>query len=143
MIRVFFLIALGLYTSGYGDKHHGHGESYSKCESDKKSLCGEGSAFANETKTNCLQEQFEKIKDKACKEQLEASRKGWQKLQDSFKAVKKTCDAIVDKECPEDKTSQKNYKVCLMMNSGKLSLECKNELNRHIKEHLPGIREVK
>lgn len=109
------------------------------CEDDFKSLCGS----SEETKSNCLQDNFDKIKDKKCKEDLEKSRSLWLKKSESFEKIKKICEKDVDKNCPEDKDTRKNYLVCLMMNGDKISEECKKTMNLHIENYMPGINKIK
>ena len=131
-MKTLFIIVIGLLNSGYGTPS-------SHCEKDQQELC----KSSEETKTNCLQTNYDKIKSAPCKKELDETRSNWQKKTASFEKVQKQCEADGKKFCPEDSKTRKNLKVCIMMNSDKITANCKTELNRHIKEFLPGINPLK
>ncbi len=131
MLRIMIILA-SLLLSAYDTTSQ-------SCEQDYKKICEK----SDETKSNCLQDNFDKVMNKECKKELESVRTEWQKKGESFKKVKISCAKEVEKNCPEDKDSRKNYTVCLMMHGDKLSVACKNEANRHIKDFLPGLNPIK
>ncbi len=64
------------------------------------------------------------------------------KKQKSFALVRTRCKSEIEKlcqgiECPQ---LMKPTQVCLMMNDGDISKECKREINRHIKEYQPSVK---
>jgi hypothetical protein len=64
----------------------------------------------------------------------------------SWDKVKVACQKELDKECADVKVKAdepvKALQVCLMMVSEKLGSDCKKDMNRHIKEFQPNIREI-
>ena len=120
----------------------GYGTSNPHCKDDEEKLCGQSSKLHQETKTNCMHEQIDKITNKICKEEYSKSIKSWLEKKQSFESVKKACTDVVKKKCPDDLDSRKNFKVCLMMNQDDLTAACKKNLNMHIKNHLPGLKEI-
>lgn len=133
LLRIFTLSILCLFIQAYGTAHD-------HCTKDKEALCGEKSAFSTETKTNCLQEQIQKVTNKGCKKMLEGNRGNWIKKKKSFESVLASCKADSESHCSSDKGTRKNLTVCLMMNSEKISKPCKAAFNTHVKAHLQGIK---
>ena len=87
MRSLFFLIFFCPLISGYGTFKLGHGVEKQECDNAKKELCGEKSKFYTETKSNCLQEQIQLVKDEKCKESLKRDRKEWQKKKEKRKLL--------------------------------------------------------
>lgn len=115
----------------------------SHCFEEKKKLCGEGSKYGQETKINCLHEQFEKINDESCKKHLQAERAVWIQKKKSFEKLHQSCRSFVKKKCPESLVTRKDFKVCIMMHETEIDTSCKEMFNAHVVKHLPGIRTLK
>ena len=64
------------------------------------------------------------------------------KKQKSFQLVRLQCKQEITKLCQdiECKDLMKPTQVCLMMSDEQLSTDCKNALNRHIKEFQPYVK---
>ncbi|NRA67598.1 MAG: hypothetical protein HRU19_24165 [Pseudobacteriovorax sp.] len=131
MKRLAFLGLLLCFCMGYGSKNE-------ICKTDEETLC----ANTTDTVKNCLQSSFDKIKDEACRKKLQETRETWQKKAESYSKVKPICEKDVKALCPESINSPKDFKVCLMMKSEKISAPCKAAMNQHIKEHLPGFKSI-
>ena len=59
---------------------------------------------------------------------------------ESFKVVIQKCQPTIDTKYAEDSTEKST--VCIMMNAESLGKPRKAEFNRHIQDHLPGIKKL-
>jgi hypothetical protein len=117
--------------------------AYGPCDEDVQKLCkGE---FHQETERTCLHKKVEQLSAE-CKAFVKGKEDSWKKTMTSWDKVKVACQKEIDKECAEVKAKAdeaiKALQVCLMMVSENLGTECKKDMNRHIKEFQPGIREI-
>jgi hypothetical protein len=132
-----FLISLtlGLMSTGL--------LAYGPCDEDVQKLCtGE---FHQETERTCLHKKVEQL-SADCKAYVKSKEDSWKKTMTSWDKVKVACQKEIDKECADVKVKAdepvKALQVCLMMESEKLGSDCKKDMNRHIKEFQPNIREI-
>lgn len=117
--------------------------AYGPCDEDVQKLCkGE---FHQETERTCLHKKIDQLSAE-CKAFVKGKEDSWKKTMTSWDKVKVACQKEIDKECAEVKAKAdeaiKALQVCLMMVSENLGTECKKDMNRHIKEYQPGIREI-
>lgn len=131
LIQRITLTFFALFCCGYGSQTK-------TCAEATKEFCSE----TNDTKKNCLQRAFDKIKQQSCKDELNTTRELWLAKEASFESLKKSCKADVASLCPDSLDSGKDFKVCLMMNPEKISSECKKSANEHIEKHLPGFNKI-
>lgn len=117
--------------------------AYGPCDEDVQKLCN--GEFHGETERTCLHKKVEQLSPD-CKAFVKSKEDSWKKTMTSWDKVKVTCQKEIDKECADVKAkaeeSVKALQVCLMMVSEKLSSDCKKDMNRHIKEFQPNIREI-
>ena len=70
----------------------------------------------------------------------------WAKTQTSWESVKKSCQLDIKKHCKdldqENLEKMKAVQVCLMSEGKNLQDGCKKDLNRHIRDHQPNIKEI-
>ncbi len=135
MKKFFITMALGLVSPGL--------LAYGPCDEDVQKLCkGE---FHQETERTCLHKKVE-VLSAECKAFVKGKEDSWKKSMTSWDKVKVACQKEIDKDCAEIKAKSddavKALQVCLMMASENLGGDCKKDMNRHIKEFQPGIREV-
>jgi hypothetical protein len=135
MKNVLITLYLSLMSTGL--------RAYGPCDEDVQKLCK--SEFHQETERNCLHKKVEQLSAE-CQAFVKGKEGSWKKTMTSWDKVKVACQKEIDKECAELKgkadESIKGLQVCLMMVSENLGSECKTEMNRHIKEFQPGIREI-
>ncbi len=117
--------------------------AYGPCDDDVQKLCKE--EFHQETERTCLHKQIDQLSPE-CKAFVKSKDEDWKNIMTSWDKVKVACQKEIDKECAEINAKAekpvKALQVCLMMESEKLGGDCKKEMNRHIKDHQPGIREI-
>jgi hypothetical protein len=135
MKTILITLALGLSSGSL--------LAYGPFDEDVQKLCkGE---FHQETERTCLHKKVEQLSPE-CKAFVKGKEDSWKKSMTSWDKVKVACQKEIDKECAEVKTKAdepiKALQVCLMMVSENLGSECKKDMNRHIKEFQPNIREL-
>ncbi|HET9235801.1 MAG TPA: hypothetical protein VFO10_01040 [Oligoflexus sp.] len=133
-------LSLGLISTGL--------HAYGPCDEDVQKLCtGE---FHQETERTCLHKKVEQLSAE-CKAFVKSKEDSWKKIMTSWDKVKVACQKEIDKECADVKVKAgepkadepvKALQVCLMMVSENLGGDCKKDMNRHIKEFQPNIREI-
>jgi hypothetical protein len=117
--------------------------AYGPCDEDVQKLCtGE---FHQETERTCLHKKVEQLSAE-CRAFVKSKEDSWKNTMTSWDKVKVACQKEINKECADVKAKAddpvKALQVCLMMESEKLSSDCKKDMNRHIKEFQPNIREI-
>ncbi len=140
MKSVFSRLLIVALLSFFG---HSQGYAYGPCDQDVQKLCT--GAFHQETERTCLHKKIEELSAE-CKSYVKSKEVEWKRSMDSWDAVKIACSKDIDQECAEVKAKAeeaiKALQVCLMTVSEKLSAPCKKDVNRHIKEFQPNIREI-
>jgi hypothetical protein len=135
MKTLFIMLALGLSSGSL--------LAYGPCDDDVQKLCkGE---FHQETERTCLHKKIEQLSPE-CKNFVKSKEDSWKKMLASWDKVKGACQKEIEKECADVKTKAdepiKALQVCLMMTGETLGSDCKKDINRHIKEFQPNIREI-
>lgn len=122
---------------------HSEGYAYGPCDQDVQKLCI--GAFHQETERTCLHKKIEELSAE-CKVYVKSKDEDWKKSMASWDKVKVACSKEIDQHCADVKAKTeepiKALQVCLMTESEKLSAPCKKDVNRHIKEFQPNIREI-
>jgi len=117
--------------------------AYGPCDEDVQKLCKD--EFHQETERTCLHKKVEQL-SADCKAFVKGKEDSWKKTMTSWDKVKSACQKEIEKDCAEVKAKAdepiKALQVCLMMVSENLGSECKKDVNRHIKEFQPNIREI-
>lgn len=117
--------------------------AYGPCDEDVQKLCN--GAWHQETERTCLHKKIEQLSPE-CKAFVKSKEDGWKQTMASWDKAKTACQKEINQECSEVKAKAeepiKALQVCLMTVSEKLSANCKKEMNRHIKEYQPNIREI-
>jgi|GEM_PF-3036649 len=134
---------LTFLTSGYLSFGASILWAYGPCDEDVQKLCtGE---FHQETARTCLHKKVEQLSPE-CKSFVKSKEESFKKTTASWDKVKSACTSEIDKDCADVKAKAdeliKAMQVCLMTVSEKLSADCKKDMNRHIKEFQPNIREI-
>jgi hypothetical protein len=118
--------------------------AYGPCDADKDKLC-EHKDFHGETEKNCLHFNIDQVSNPQCKEFLKLNEPDWKLVVESFAQVRQQCAKELESACTEVKDAERRLKAqqtCLMSNREKLSGSCKEEINRHIREHQSHLREI-
>ncbi len=135
MKNILITLALGLVSTGL--------LGYGPCDEDVQKLCKVD--FHQETERTCLHKKVEQLSAE-CKAFVKGKEDSWKKSMTSWDKVKVACQKEIDKDCAEIKAKSddpvKALQVCLMMASENLGGDCKKDMNRHINEFQPGIREI-
>lgn len=113
--------------------------AYGPCDADAEKLCA--TAHHGETTKVCLHKNAEKVSED-CRAFLKKEEKGFQDREKSLGQVRQACKDDITKFCAESRDSDKPLTVCLMGSGEKLQESCKTDVNRHIRDHLPGIRQI-
>jgi hypothetical protein len=118
--------------------------AYGPCDEDTEKLCANDTH--QETVKACLHKKVDQLSPD-CKKFVQSKESDWQKVLDSWATVKSACKSELAKNCKDyldqDDEKMKGTQVCLMTEAKSLSAECKKELNRHIHDFQPGIKEVR
>ena len=118
--------------------------AYGPCDEDVQKLCK--SETHVETERTCLHKKIGQLSPD-CKSFVQSKESDWKKMVASWELVKDSCRLDIVQFCNEVKIKPeepiKEMQVCLMMTSEKISAACKQDMNRHIKEYLPNILELK
>ncbi len=117
--------------------------AYGPCDDDEEKFCAKDTH--QETVRECLHKKISQLSPE-CRDFVKTKESAWSKTQLSWEAVKKTCQTDIKKHCKdmdqENLGKMKAVQVCLMSEGKSLSEECKKDLNRHIRDHQPNIKEI-
>lgn len=117
--------------------------AYGPCDEDVQKLCN--GEFHQETERTCLHKKVDQLSPD-CKAFVKSKEDSFKKTMTSWDKVKVACQKDIEQICADVKARAddpvKALQVCLMMDSEKLSADCKKDINRHIKEFQPNIREI-
>lgn len=117
--------------------------AYGPCDDDEAKFCAKDTH--QETVRECLHKKIGQLSAE-CRDFVKSKESGWTKTQSSWESVKKSCRADIKKHCKdmdqETLDKMKAVQVCLMSEGKSLSTDCKKDLNRHIRDHQPNIKEI-
>lgn len=116
---------------------------YGPCDDDEGKFCSKD--IHQETVRECLHKRIGQLTAE-CRDFVKSKESSWAKTQTSWAVVKKTCQSDIQKHCKDmDQDTMEKMKavqVCLMSEGKNLTDSCKKDLNRHIREHQPNIKEL-
>ena len=117
--------------------------AYGPCDDDEAKFCD--SKTHQQTVKECLHKRLDELSQE-CRDFVKSKEESWSKVRSSWDQVRSTCEADIKKHCKDlDKEvheMMKAVQVCLMSEGKNLAVSCKKDLNRHIREHQPNIREL-
>lgn len=117
--------------------------AYGPCDIDEAKLC-DGNLH-QQTVKECLHKNLDQLSPE-CRDFVKTKEKSWSKIRVSWQEVRSSCEAEIKKNCrdlePDAQEMMKAIQVCLMSTAQSLTSECKRNLNRHIREHQPNIKEI-
>jgi hypothetical protein len=136
-IRYAILIVISITTSAE------RSVAYGPCDEDEAKFCAKDTH--QETVRECLHKRMDQLSPE-CRDFVKTKESGWSKTQTSWDSVKNACQIDIKKHCkemdPETLSKMKAVQVCLMSEGKNLQASCKKDLNRHIRDHQPNIKEI-
>jgi hypothetical protein len=115
--------------------------AYGPCDADEEKLCA--SSTHEETVRACLHKKAAQLSP-SCRAFVKSQEAEWQKVLESWRRVKAACQKDLAQSCKDElqqaDEKMKTLQFCLMTGSETLSASCKQDLNRHIREHQPNIK---
>jgi hypothetical protein len=131
------LVALSLVVACRAGVAH----AYGPCDADEEKLCA--SSTHEETVRACLHKKAAQLSP-SCRAFVKSQEAEWQKVLESWRRVKAACQKDLAQSCKDElqqaDEKMKTLQFCLMTGSETLSASCKQDLNRHIREHQPNIK---
>jgi hypothetical protein len=133
------LVTLSLVIAGKIGVAH----AYGPCDADEEKLCA--SKTHEETVRACLHKKVAELSP-GCKTFVQSQDAEWRKVLASWRRVKAACQKNLAQSCKDalQQTDEKmkTLQFCLMADSETLSVACKQDLNRHIRDFQPNIKPV-
>jgi hypothetical protein len=117
--------------------------AYGPCDDDEAKFCAKDTH--QETVRECLHKKVDQLSPE-CRDFVKTKESSWAKTQTSWESVKMSCQLDIKRHCKdldqENLEKMKAVQVCLMSEGKSLQDACKKDLNRHIREHQPSLKEI-
>lgn len=117
--------------------------AYGPCDDDEAKYCDQNTH--QETVKACLHKRIDELTP-GCRDFVKSQEDSWSKVKSSWNQVKIACESSIKNLCSrldqDTMDKMKAVQVCLMSDAKSLDKACKKDLNRHIHDHQPNIKEL-